>query len=304
MKSILILGAVTLDVAAYVKDLPKGNEDFQPLRQESRLSGNGYEVKKILDGFGLENELIAPIGTGIYAQQTQEMAEKEGIELTHTIDEIQGSTYHIIASDKKQSVFVVPGAEYTYDTSFLEYAGEDDYRAVVLTADYLSSENGDELIDQLSWLQCPIYFVPGGRLENVEEEMIEQALEISSVLYLTNEEVKTLSGVADSLEKGIEVLQKEGEKTVIVYSNTDGLLYMDAEEKLQAPAETISSLDERRLQNFASYLAAVLSGVDVRNALVFAMEFTKLIDRSDGVLDDYDWNEMKQRLVRMITWKS
>ncbi len=304
MKNILVLGAVTLDIAAYVKELPKGNEDFEAKSQEYRLSGNGYTIHQVIHGFGLETDLIAPVGTGIYGEQVREMALKEEISLEHENEEIEGSTYHLIAEDEKQTSFVVPGSEYEYDSSYLEYMDIDDYEAVVLTADYLTGEDGEDLIDQLSWLECPVYFVPGGRIQEVAQDILEQAIEISSTLFLTNEEVQVLSGEEENLEKGIQKLLEIKGKSVIVYSNEDGLLYVNNEERLQTQKEDISALDERRLQCFASYLCAVCSGVDIRNAMVFAMEFTKLIDHSHGKLDEYDWNEMKQRLVRMITWKS
>lgn len=300
----MIFGAVTCDTAAYVETLPKGNEEPVILNTEQRLSGSGYYTARILKGLNLPYDLVAPAGSGVYGDYVREKTAAEGIPMEYISEEMNGSTYHMIDKEGRQSAFVVPGCEYEYDFSYTEYADSEEISAVVLYTDMLYGEGGEDLLDFISRLDCPVYTAFGMRKDELDLEISDTLLDLKPELFLTVEEACTLSGQQD-LHAAMDDLLKRTQMPIIVIAGKDGLLYLDEEMQLRAPGDDILEHVDMISANvcFTAYISARTAGVDVRNSLMFAAELTSRELKNKHQMDEFDWNVQKKRLAGMITYE-
>lgn len=302
MKNIMIFGAADVDIAAYVKQLPKGNEEMEILHSEQRLAGAGIAAAKTLQGLKLTYDLMAPCGTGVYGDAVREMAEKEGITLHIEREGMNGCTYHMIDPQGRSSAMRVPGVEYDFDENDTMYADADDILALVVFGDMLSGENAEELLTFADRCDVPLYFIPDGMLEDMDEDIKEALLDFQACWILREGEAGELTGQED-MDASVEVLCKDGSTVVMI--GKDGLLCRCDGEDFRTPSTDDLFEEEETIHAAATaFVAVTVAGVDKKNALMFACGIAERMTKNGGVMDDFDWTEQRQRLVRMITYKA
>lgn len=303
MKKIMIFGAVTCDIAAYVRELPKGNEDIELLRSERKLGGCGTHAARVLAGLRLPADLMAPCGTGVYAEEVRRMAAEAGLVLHCERDGVQGCTCHMIDPEGREAVISVPGAEYVYDDEDTSYADSDEISAVLCCGEMLTGETAADLADFLCRCDAPLCIVPDGHLEEVDEDVKETLLSLDASWLLRADEVSVLGGT-DDFRDALVRLSEMTSGPVLVFSEDGSVFCRCGGEEMQTPESSGGSRKDAVLFAEAAYAGARAAGVDLRNSMVFAQGAAERYIRNGGVMDEFDWTEQRQRLVRMITYRS
>lgn len=301
MKRILVFGAVTYDIIAHVRTLPKGNEDVDILNKEIAIGGSGYDAAKLFNGLHSSYDLFAPYGSGSYGEFVQAEAEKEGIVLHCVREEMEGCTFQMEDEEGKQSVMVMPGAEYSFDEEDVAYEDEEEISAILCFGDILKGENAADFVDFLYRCDVPVYVVSDGYGAELDEEVWESLVDLHPCWICRSID---LMHIDENPEVAMGKLMEGNDKPLVVIDENKSLYAVYQGERFRTP-DSDGYTDNHAL-HYAScaYVAARVSGVDVRNSLMFAQGLAERYTKNGGVMDEFDWNEQRQRLVRMITYKS
>lgn len=301
MKKILVFGAVTYDIIAHVKELPKGNEDVEFLDREVRIGGSGYASAKLFNGLHSSYDLFAPYGSGSYGEYVQEKTAEEGIVLHCEREEMEGCTFHMVDESGRQSVMVMPGAEYSFDEEDIAYEDEEEISAILAFGDMLKGENAAEIVEFLYRCDVPVYVVSDGYGAEVDEEVLEALIDLHPCWICRDED---LAVVDEDGEKAMAKLTEGNDHPLLVLYENKSLFSLYQGERFRTP-DSDGYVDNHAVHYaIAAYVSARTAGVDVRNSMMFAQGLAERLTKNGGVMDEYDWTEQRQRLVRMITYKS
>ncbi len=283
MKKTLIIGPTYVEIFSKVKVLPKGNEDIDILSTEQSVSGSGYYCAKLFNDFDLEYKIISPLGEGVYGEAVSNQVRDENIPMMVVDGMMNGCRYTLTDTNGEQSQFIMPGAEYEFDDSFLDdmYLYADDINCICLFGDMLCGQLSSiqNVLDTLSELDKPLIFVPNGRsndfiegvLENINSYHPTLIVSDTEAYYLANEYSGELRDVAKHLGEmthGIVMIIKQGEGTFVY----------DQDECFLAPNEKKIDFDKE----VALYLCAKQCGVDLKNAVMFASTYASNDDIDDA----------------------
>lgn len=83
MKKTLIIGTMQTEWLEYVKELPKGNEDYEVLSSRLQLSGSALKAASLYQQFGFPYEVIAPVGRGSAGEMLSAYLEEKQIDVQH-----------------------------------------------------------------------------------------------------------------------------------------------------------------------------------------------------------------------------
>jgi sugar/nucleoside kinase (ribokinase family) len=301
MKKILILGAAACDVISHVETLPRGNEEISPLSTEEKLGGSGGTAASFIHGMNLPYQLACVTGTGAYSEKVRTFLREKGMAELMETDEPGGCMMRLIDRQGKQSFFLVPGCEYTFHEETVEDLDNDDLASVFLTDDFLADENSDVLLEWMSWLTCPVYFVSGNRIDEMEPEIMNSLYSLSPMMILDSRTVQALSHKEDVMA-GMKQINEWTDNTVVSLLGKDGAAVLhDGETFRTSEDRHMDGADEISNIEFAAALTAALSShVDIRNSLVFAMEAAERCLHLRHELSDYEFKALKQRLAGMI----
>lgn len=299
MDRTLIIGSAHTEYIAHVKQLPKGNEEFQPESIIQTTGGTGFRMAYVFTGFDFPYNLIAPVGTGVYGDQVLEDAQNCGIALDAKSDAIAGCTYRMIDENGAESVLCVPGAEYNYDLSYTENLYPEEISNTVLAGEMLAGEGYDDIIETLEDMSKPLYFMPGGRIQDAPEQAVSAIMKMHPILHLTDTEAYYFSNEhAKELKETASYLHEMTKAPVMILKEGEGTYYMDDDDTFLAPEKDVMDPD----LHMASYLCAVNAGVDLKNAIMFANHFSAMT-KEGSLPDAEDFEQQKERLAGMILHK-
>lgn len=294
MKKTLIIGPTYIDIISNVKELPKGNEDINILSSFQNVSGSGYHAAIIYNNLNFDYDLISPIGEGIYAEEIQQQVEVDNIPFNYHINAMNGCTYTLQDSNHETSRFIMPGAEYEFDRNFTEDIYPDEIKQVLIFGDMLtgSEESVNDLCMTLEDLDKPLLFVPNNRSQDILDSVLDfilmsQAIVITTdteAYYLANEysgEMRDVATHLNEITKNTVIIVKQGEG-IFVKENEDSY-FVDHTEHIDMDTLTVF------------YTIALECGVDAKNAIMFASEYSSS--------HDINYDEVKQRLTHFITLK-
>ena len=302
MKKILICAAAALETAAYVETLPKGNEDIRPEKTEESAGGSGLRAAEILRGFRQEYSLLAHSGSGIYGEHLRKLAEEAGIELREPVFETSGCVVRLIDRQGKQSFFLVPGGEFSFNPDEAEYEDSRDLKAAYLTCDYLAGDDGEDVLQMMSYLDCPVYFCPSLRLDETDEEILESLWSLSPVWISEGGDILKVTGEKD-IRTAMKALHSKTGREVLALLGSDGLLCYDGDDFFRTETDgELKKADSISAEETAvSFMAARSMGIDLRNSTVFARESAERFTHKNHHPGEYDFAALRQRLVEMIT---
>lgn len=277
MKKVLIFGSAVTELRSYVTRLPKGNEDFETQRSEQTISGAGFVCAYTFSHFGFPYTWITNIGGGVYGDFVKETGKKYNVEIPDKQMDTAGCLYRLMDNDGNSSFMLVPGSEYNFYEEDVENIDIDEYSAILVFGESLTGDGADDLADFVCRCEIPVYFMPGERADDMEEDLLDAMLERADILfaneseayYLANEEFHDLADCAKklhSLSQGKIVLLKQGE----------GLYIYDGEESYIAQEN--AHLDE--VQCACALFASVFAKVDLKNACMYAISYSARLNGS------------------------
>ena len=292
MKETVIIGSVHTDLQVLVRQLPKGNEDIDALRNEQCVDGTGYHTASVFEMLGFPYRLCAVRGSGVYADFAASGAEQAGIAFAAETDELGGCTYHMRDPQGRTMAFAVPGAEYAFSRQLLADADPDDIGMVIAGGEMLSYDDGEEVIEALQELEKPVLFIPAGYSGACESYILQALFDLSPVLVLTDTEAGEITGHNTSdMKAAAEGLYAMTRNTVILLQEETGAYICDGTE-----SRLFEESRPMRPERFGgAYAAALAAGVDEKNSIAFAAEYA-----CGNTENAFTAEQFRRRLAGMI----
>lgn len=291
MKKTLVIGSTHVDLLSNVKQLPKGNEDFQIENTMQRVTSGAFIMARQFHAFDFDFEYLSPVGTGVYAQAVIQEAKKNDIEMKYQIDGMNGCTYTLMDPDGETSEFIMPGAEYEFDRSFTEELYPKEIGNIVLFGEMLTGEEESisDLLETLDDLNKPIYFIPNGRSQDIPENAMQSLLQLKPVIYLTDTEAYYLANeYSGELRDVANHLYDLTQCTIMIIKQKEGCFVKEEKDIYLAPCRNIVDVD----LHASLFMIAKQAGVDDKNALMFAGEYAEK--------EKFDIVQAKHRLAGII----
>lgn len=297
MKKVLVIAPVITEVRNDVDELPKGNEEFTPLKTELKVTGSGYEIARILKSFDFPYELIASIGTGVFGETAQSECKKYGIPYI-TSNAIQGCLYTLIDKQGREGTMSISGAEYGFNLEDIQYVDVDDISYVTVSGLMLTSENASDLVQALEDLEKPILFIPENCIDGIDENVFQQFMALKPEIFLNESEAYFLAGACtnDMLETTTAINQEYG-ILVHIISESHGIFMYDVKEQY-----FVANNQNTQMNTVVEgYVVARVAGIDHKNACHYAIQFAQ--DCDNDVLNDEVMESEKRMLADTILGK-
>ncbi len=283
----MIIGSVHTDLVQYVRELPRGNENAEVIKSETRIAGGGFAAGCFFHELGFPFQVICDPGEGVYGENARRAALRHEIGLSEGSEETGGCTYTLIDQTGAQGVFCVDGSEYHFSLAQVYDINPDEFGAVLIYSEMLASEDSEEIIDLLNELEVPVYICFSSRTAEINADLLEALCAFEPIMIMRDEESYELCGrKAKSADEAAALLNDMSRAPVIILMKNNDVLYLDAQTSWIAPAEKKAQTDTW----VAAFAASQMAGVDMKNGMIFANE--------NG--SSYDADTMKQRLAGMI----
>lgn len=292
MKNILVIGSVYTEIVNEVKELPKGNEEFETLSTNTKVNGEGFLATLLLQKFGFQYTSTLVVGQGYYSTQIKEELDQYDIPYMQK-DEMNGCVYTLVDQKNQSTKMLVPGCEYELDLNDLQEIDASSITNVLLFGDMLCGSHSEDIIQVLDDLDKPILFIPNGRIDDIDENIFDSIMALQPELYLSDTESYYLLGSEDiNIKDGAKAISDETKQLVLIYKQGLGIYVQDTKER-RLLAQS-NAFDATML--VCAYALARYSGLSVYNSLVYADEFTQKY-QEEGIEDISEGKELLARLI-------
>lgn len=223
MKKTLFFGSTVVDVVIYVNELPSSGEDCNVLSQKMQIGGCAFNASEISRFLSVPYTLLSPVGAGVFGKFIEEEFAKRNIPVFKKLEsENNGCCYNIVERDGERTFLAVHGAEYVFDSSWMENIKTDEYDTAYVCGLELEEETGKNIVE---WLEenfhGQLFFAVSSRIRHVKSDILRRMLLLKPVLHLNDMEAKMLSGCAE-IEDAAKWIYERTQNTVIVTCNKDG----------------------------------------------------------------------------------
>lgn len=292
MKKTLIIGTMQTEWLEYVKELPKGNEDYEVLSSRLQLSGSALKAASLYQQFGFPYEVIAPVGRGSAGETLSAYLEEKQIDVQH-VEGIHGSSTLLVDSKDRSNRIYAPGVEFDISNNLFMTIDPENIDRVLVFGDALISENAKDVIDLLQEIQQEVYFAPGSYFQSIEDSILDAMLDFHPIMIL--EDTDLLLENFEYLETMISGLQEDSHNTILFLAQFQGLYGFELTQKFLLKNTSFEDAEYIAI----AYSLARLANVDSKNALLLAQEMG-IAAIHHQTLSFQQMELFKQRLKGMI----
>lgn len=224
-KGCIVIGAAMLDIVMEIDQIPKSGTDVYAKGQTMMVGGCAYNVADILKHFGTRYTLLAPVGTGIYADFIRGELKKAGhVSAICSEDSDNGYCLCLVEGSGERTFLTVPGIECHFKAEWFESIDVEEYDSVYVSGYELEGEGGDVILDFLeAHPNLAVYYAPGPRITYIAQEKVRRIEALHPVLHLNEMEALT-STREENVWKAAEALSERTENTVLVTLGEQGVL--------------------------------------------------------------------------------
>ncbi|MGL4337546.1 MAG: PfkB family carbohydrate kinase [Turicibacter sp.] len=226
----LVLGNAIVDVILNIACLPKTGDDMICDKQLVTIGGCAYNVATVLKHFGVDHQLVVPVGAGTYANLIREELTSHGYELV--IEETEcdnGYCLCLVEQDGERSFITVPGIEANYQEKWLKNLKMDEIETIYVSGYELDGDNGYVISE---WLQHfgekTIYLAPGPRINEIDQKVMSNLFKLNPILHVNEHEGISFTGGSDALDAA-KTLYQMTQNPVYITLGPKGVLVVNAQ---------------------------------------------------------------------------
>lgn len=233
----LLLGNAIVDVILNIETLPKTGDDIFCQKQSVTIGGCAYNVATILNHFGVEHDLVVPIGTGSYASMIKEELLSHNYQIhieEQTVD--NGYCLCLVEGDGERTFITVPGVEANYQRKWLDAFSGEHYDNIYISGYEMEGSSGVIISDWLTTQKINhLYFAPGPRITFIEKETMERLFKLHPILHINQSEALSFTGEQD-LNLAVRKLYDLTHNELFITLGEAGVLHFDGENQSVIPA--------------------------------------------------------------------
>lgn len=258
----LVLGKTLVDLIVNVDTLPKTGDDLVCNKHVISMGGCAYNVATILKYFGIEHDLVSPVGKGIYASIIKEELVKNGYKI-YIEDKSADNGYCLclVEQDGERSFITIPGIDTIYKSEWLDKIDSSSYDNIYISGYEMEDESG---IVISNWLinqkDKNIFFGPGPRLNFIDKEIMDQMLKLNPILHLNDDEALRYTNETDVISAAKE-LYRITSNSVFITLGKDGVLYFEGDK--YEFIDGVSTVVENTVGAGDSHIGAILAGISM-----------------------------------------
>ena len=285
MKQTLVIGSAVVDVIVKIPHLPKTGEDVHITHQTRSLGGCAYNVSDILRHFGVPYSLCTAVGSGMYGDFVAKELEKRGVPIYVRRPEENGCCYCMVEENGERTFIVDHGIEYTFYEQYLENIDTFSIDSVYVCGLEIEEVTGWNIIEYLQkHPEYRIYFAPGSRIMEIQQERMEAMLALSPVVHMNEGESLAFTGKS-SVDQAARAIYEKTQNTVIITLGEKGAYGYDGKDHYAAPVparvcDTIGAGDA----HMGAVIAAERLGYSLPEALRIANHISAAVVSGKGAL--------------------
>jgi len=296
VKKLLVIGSTVVDVIIHLNHLPRTAEDVNVSGQTMAMGGCAYNVSEQLRHFGVPYTLFSPVGAGVYGDFVRAHLAAQGIASPIPTPQRENGCCYCFVEDGGERTFIsYHGAEYAFYPEWFDALDASELSAAYLCGLEVEEPTGGAILDFLEASpQLAVYFAPGPRIVNLQEDKLNRLYDLHPILHLNMEEVlsgaKRLTGRhCPDFREAAALLQQRTGNTVIATLGPDGCWYDDGRDAGHIPgvpatvADTIGAGDA----HIGAVMAQLQMGTPLPQALAVANRVAAAVVSTEGArLDD------------------
>ena len=291
MKKLLVIGSTVVDVIINLDHLPRTAEDVNVSGQQMAMGGCAYNAWSMLRHFGVPSILFSPVGTGAYGDFVRRHLAEEGVTpVIPTPDRENGCCYCFVEKGGERTFISYHGAEYAFQPEWFEALDTSEICGAYLCGLEVEEPTGNVILDFLE--QNPgitVYFAPGPRIANLQEEKLRRLYALHPVLHLNEEEVITgaarLTGTAPTdVQTAASILHRHTGNTVIATLGARGCWYDTGKNSgliPGVPAVTVDTIGAGDA-HIGAVMAQLQLGIPMEQALTTANRLSAAVVGTKG----------------------
>lgn len=285
---ILVIGSVLIDIISNIKALPKTGEDVYVTPVKSEVGGCAINVSDILRQYGVQHDLLSPVGNGPNGQIIKDHLNKYGYKVF--IDSNEGDngwTLCLVEENGERTFMTLSGIEDQWRKEWFQHVDFNDYNYVYATGYSLETTYSTVVLEELEevskHLKPEIIFDPSPRIKYFSEENIKRVLDLNPIIHCNKEEIKYLSQHTDPLTGALSIHQKTG-KPVIVTLGGEGVLYVNNQKHTHLEVNKTSTVDTIGAgdSHTAGFITGLMEGRSIERACKQGNFVAEQVVKSEG----------------------
>lgn len=222
MKQCLVIGAVMLDIILNVDDALKPGGDVYINSTSKSIGGCGLNICSILNHFEANYTFFAPIGNGTYASKIIPLLNEKNISSVIKSNDFDNGYSLCIADKIGERTFITnSGIENNFQKKWFDKININDYDSVYISG--YEIENNEIIVEFLEKCNLKIYYSPGPRILNINQEYHERILALNPTLHLNRDEAfafEKTNNIAIALDR----LTKKTFGDIIITLGSEGVI--------------------------------------------------------------------------------
>lgn len=223
MKKTLFFGSTVVDVVIYVDEMPASGEDCNVISQKMQIGGCAFNASEMSRHLSVPYTLLSPVGTGVFGDFVIKEFEKRKIPCFVRMDSVaNGCCYNIVERNGERTFLAVHGAEYQFDSSWMDGIVLDDYDDAYVCGLELEEETGKNMVQ---WLEenfrGKIWFAVSSRIMHVNKDLLRRMLLLKPIMHMNDMEAKLLSS-CPTVQEAARWIYARTQNTVIITCNSEG----------------------------------------------------------------------------------
>lgn len=291
---ILVIGATVIDLLVHVDNLPQTGEDVYGELENTLVGGCAYNVQQVIDQFGLNNDLLTPVGAGPYAQMVKrKFAEQQIPILIEDENQDNGWNISFVEHDGERTFLSIPGIEINWQDKWFEHIDVAAYEYIYIAGYELEGPSGEVIVRQIiehKSSEAKIIFDPSPRANFINKEILDEIMKAGTIIHCNKSELFSMAPAA-SVEEAAMTLFKITEEPVVITLGDKGTAYYDGSNFGYVPAEKVEVVDTIGAgdSHTGAFISGLASGLTIQEACQLGSKVAaKIVQQSGGTFSDTD----------------
>ena len=269
-KKVLVMGSAILDVIVTLPSLPKSGEDVFAKRTESFVGGCAYNVANIVKRYGVDYDLMVPVGKGPNGRKIHEQLVEDGHSLMiKDNEEDNGWCLSIVEEGGERTFITVPGLENHWKSEWFDNIRINAYDYIYLSGYVFEGHSASVVLEGLKrkGKEAKIIFDPSPRAPYLDEDQLHCLFRLNTIVHCNVSELAALTGT-NEIKEGVCRLNKLTSEPVIVTMGGEGTFYFtddgfgECKEAPVTPVDTIGAGDA----HMGGFIAGLVAGKSIGEA--------------------------------------
>lgn len=270
-QKVLVIGSILIDIITSIKELPLSGEDVYVTPIKSEVGGCAINVSDILRQYGVQHDLLSPVGNGPNGQIIKNHLETYQYKKLISDEEgDNGWTLCLVEENGERTFMTLSGIEEQWKKEWFKNVDLDDYHYVYTTGysleDNPSSTVLEELEQNFKTSNFNLIFDPSPRIKHYTENNIKRVLALNPILHCNEEEIKYISQENDPVAGALK-MNAITNKPVIITLGGGGVLYVEEQNYKQLDVEHTRVVDTIGAgdSHTAGFIAGLIDGKSIED---------------------------------------